>query len=78
MTLREPTRGYADQLEGRLRRYPGRDIPVVEGDRRPGDPPYLVAAPGRAHETLGWQPQLTGLDDIIGTAWAWHQRGGQD
>lgn len=52
----------------------GRDIPVIEGERRPGDPPYLVAKPGRAQDALKWQPHLTGLDDIVRTAWVWHQR----
>ncbi len=52
----------------------GCPIPVVEGDRRPGDPPYLVAAPGRAREALGWRPRFTALDEIVRTAWAWHRR----
>lgn len=50
----------------------GKDIAVVEGVRRPGDPPYLVAEPGSAHAALGWQPEHPTLEDIIGTAWTWH------
>jgi UDP-glucose-4-epimerase GalE len=42
--------------------------------RRDGDPPFLVAAPGRASEVLGWRPRHTSIDDIVRTAWAWHVR----
>ena len=56
------------------REVTGRDISVVEGERRPGDPPYLVAEAGRAQSTLQWQPRFAALGDIIGTAWQWHQR----
>jgi UDP-glucose-4-epimerase GalE len=43
------------------------------GERRPGDPPALVASNGRARELLGWEPRRS-LEDIIGSAWAWRQR----
>jgi UDP-glucose 4-epimerase len=54
------------------RRVTGREIPVRDEGRRPGDPPALVAANGRAREQLGWAPRR-GLDEIIADAWAWHQ-----
>jgi len=43
-------------------------------DRRPGDPPVLVAAAEKAQRHLGWQPAYTDLGQIIETAWRWHQR----
>jgi UDP-glucose 4-epimerase len=49
-------------------------IKVVHADRRPGDPPVLVAANAKAVKELGWQPELSNLDDIIKTAWNWHQK----
>ncbi|MGI9284550.1 MAG: UDP-glucose 4-epimerase GalE [Pseudomonadales bacterium] len=52
----------------------GKKIGIVEGARRAGDPPYLVAEPGRARKHLGWQPALPKLDDIIRTAWLWHKK----
>ncbi len=52
----------------------GRRIPVRDAPRRPGDPPALVADPGLAAETLGWQAQHSDLDTIIRTALAWHRR----
>ena len=41
---------------------------------RPGDPPRLVAAAGRARDLLGWQPRYPGLRAIVETAWNWHSR----
>lgn len=55
------------------RRVTGRDIPVVEEPRRPGDPAVLVASSEKAKRELGWQPRFTDLDSIIGSAWTWHQ-----
>lgn len=54
-------------------RITGRPIPIVEGPRRAGDPPELVAAADKAHRELGWQPNHTTLDTIIETAWRWHR-----
>jgi len=47
----------------------GHEIPAVEQDRRPGDPPTLVASAERAHERLGWQTEH-GLRRIVQDAWA--------
>jgi len=52
----------------------GKAIPAVEKPRRPGDPPRLVAAADRAMRELGWKPKYPKLQDIVATAWAWHQR----
>lgn len=49
----------------------GKTIPVVMGERRAGDPPELIAAPGRAKELLGWEAEHTDLEEVIRTAWAW-------
>jgi UDP-glucose-4-epimerase GalE len=54
-------------------RITGRPIPVVEGPRRAGDPPELVAAADKARAELGWQPRHVTLDTIIETAWRWHR-----
>ena len=52
----------------------GKAIPTVEKQRRPGDPPKLVAAAHKAIQDLGWKPQFPRLEDIVATAWAWHQK----
>jgi UDP-glucose 4-epimerase len=51
----------------------GRSVPHTIGDRREGDPPVLVASVGRAGEVLGWSPQRSSLEEMIGSAWAWRQ-----
>lgn len=51
----------------------GREFPVAETHRRPGDAPVLVADNARARELLGWSPDRS-LQDIIADAWAWHDR----
>ena len=55
----------------------GRSIPAVEKPRRPGDPPKLVAAADKAKRELGWNPKYPKLEDIVGTAWTWHNRNPQ-
>jgi len=50
------------------------DVPAKIGDRRPGDPAVLVSDAVKAREGLGWQPLITDLDNIVSSAWAWHQR----
>ena len=52
----------------------GRPILAVEKPRRAGDPPRLVAAAGKAMQELGWKPRFPQLDQIIATAWSWHER----
>lgn len=56
------------------RRVTGRDIPVVEGVRRQGDPPRLVADSRRARADLSWSPRYPDLDTLVAHAWAWECR----
>lgn len=56
-----------------VQRVAGVDVPVEEHPRRPGDPPALVASNALAEAELGWRPEYTDLDEIIATAWRWHQ-----
>jgi UDP-glucose 4-epimerase len=46
-------------------RVTGRKVPVVAGERRAGDPPELVAAPGKALRALGWVAMRSGIDEIV-------------
>jgi len=54
------------------RRVTAREITAVEEDRRPGDPPALIASNGRIREGLGWAPSRD-LETMIADAWGWHQ-----
>jgi UDP-glucose 4-epimerase len=51
----------------------GLPIRAVEGPRRPGDPPRLVASAAKAKLQLGWQPRYPDLRETIQTAWNWEQ-----
>jgi UDP-glucose-4-epimerase GalE len=55
-------------------RITGRTVPRRLVARRAGDPAELVADPRRARDVLGWQAEVSDLDSIIRTAWAWHVR----
>jgi len=56
------------------RRVTGHPIPADVHPRRPGDPAFLVASSEKAMRDLGWKPGYTQLDDIVRTAWIWHQK----
>ncbi len=62
------------QVVEAARRVTGHPIPVEIKDRRPGDPARLVASSEEAKKHLGWTPKHPELDDIIASAWGWHQQ----
>jgi len=65
-------RGYSvrEVIEA-VNRIHGTDIKVVEEERRAGDPPALIAAVDKIHETLDWTPQHADLDVIVKTSLDW-------
>jgi UDP-glucose-4-epimerase GalE len=52
----------------------GNSVAVRERERRPGDPPVLVADATRFREETGWEPRHSELSTIVASAWAWMQR----
>lgn len=65
-------RGYSvREIIDAARRVTGREIPVRMLPRREGDPPALHADPAAIRRDLGWKPGVTGIDDMIGSAWRW-------
>jgi UDP-glucose 4-epimerase len=56
------------------RRVTGHPIPIDEQPRRAGDPAVLIASSARIEADLGWRPKYTELDDIVRSAWEWHQQ----
>ncbi len=62
------------QIIEACREVTGREIPVVAGPRRAGDPPELVADASLANQVLGWKPEYTDIKSIIETAWDWHRQ----
>lgn len=63
------------QVVDSVARVTGIQVPIKFGPRRAGDPPELVSDPTKARTALGWHPRFHDLDQIISTAWAWHQHG---
>lgn len=67
-------RGFSNrEVIETARRITDRPIEVSEEERRPGDSPVLVASAEKAKAELGWQPKITTLEDIVGSAWRWHK-----
>jgi UDP-glucose 4-epimerase len=56
------------------RRVTGRTIKMVEAERRPGDPPSLVADASKARQALGWKPARADIESIVRDAWNYEQR----
>mgnify|MGYP001167495325 CR=1 FL=1 len=56
-----------------VKRISGSDFPVEIGPRRPGDPSELVADSTKLQRMLGWKPECSDLDTIVGSAWEWHR-----
>jgi UDP-arabinose 4-epimerase len=57
-----------------VERVAGKAVPHTIGPRRAGDPAELVSDPSKAMRELGWVPEMSQLDTIVTTAWAWHRR----
>lgn len=55
------------------RRVTGHPIPEKVVPRRPGDPARLVASSEKAKRELGWKPLYTTIEEIVASAWEWHQ-----
>jgi UDP-glucose 4-epimerase len=67
--------GYSvRQVIETARQITGHPIPAVMSGRRAGDPAILVADSAHIRAELGWQPRYENIEDIIRSAWAWHQK----
>jgi UDP-glucose 4-epimerase len=51
----------------------GKDIPVLHGPKREGDPATLTADAGKFMSVSSWKPQFN-LSDIITHAWSWYNK----
>lgn len=57
-----------------VKKVTGKEFPVIEDKPRPGDPPVLVASYSKARKELGWIPKRSRLEEIVASAWNWHQK----
>lgn len=58
----------------RVKVISGVDFPVIETERRPGDPACVIAGADKIRKLLGWQPKYNNLDQIVSTTLAWEMR----
>lgn len=62
-------KGYSvREVISAVKKVTGKEIAVVEGPRREGDPPILIANAEKAKRELGWQPRYS-LEEMIEHAW---------
>ena len=55
-----------------VKRISGLLPPTRPVEKRPGDPPVLVADVSKAHQTIGWIPNHKEIHSIVESAWKWH------
>jgi UDP-arabinose 4-epimerase len=65
------------QVLDAARAITGKPIAARQAARRPGDPPFLVGSSELARKVLGWSPAHHSIEEILSTAWAWHQKLGK-
>lgn len=69
--------GYSvKEVIAAVKKVTAQDFEVEIAQRRAGDPAVLIASSEKIQKELNWQPQYPELDQIISTAWNWHQNGG--
>jgi UDP-glucose 4-epimerase len=67
-------KGYSvKEIIEAARRVTGHPIPCEIQKRRPGDPAILIASSERAEKVLGWKRKYDSIDDIVRSAWNFHQ-----
>jgi UDP-glucose-4-epimerase GalE len=68
-------KGYSvREVIAAAQRVTGKSIPVRESQRRPGDPPALVADASKVLSALNWRAQWTEIDEIVRSAWQWFEK----
>ncbi len=68
-------RGYSvREVLATVEQVAGRRLDIREAERRPGDPPTLIARADRIRQVLGWTPRHDDLTEIVATALRWEQR----
>ena len=62
------------QVVAMVEKVSGHSVPRRITERRPGDPPSLVADPARARQLLRWSANRS-LEEIVASAWKWLHSG---
>lgn len=64
------------EVVDQVKRVTKRPVPLLEGERRPGDCTKLVSGSSRAEAELGWSANRSNLEQMIADAWRWYKNGG--
>jgi UDP-glucose 4-epimerase len=57
-----------------VQRVHGAPLNIIEQERRPGDPPALIAGADKIREVLGWTPRYDDLEEIARSSLNWERR----
>jgi UDP-glucose 4-epimerase len=67
--------GYSvREVIDKVKEISGVDFPVLEIERRAGDPACVIACANKIRQILGWEPKFNSLDTMIGTALNWEKK----
>lgn len=68
-------RGYSvREVLSKVQEIAGVKFPIIETERRKGDPACVVAAADKIRQVLGWQPKFNSLDAIVSSTLAWEKK----
>ena len=68
------TKGHSNlEVVQAASRITGKDVGLLHGQPRAGDPAQLTAVADKFQKLSGWQPQF-GLDSMIQHAWTWYNK----
>ncbi|MEO1432671.1 MAG: UDP-glucose 4-epimerase GalE [Cyanobacteria bacterium J06632_19] len=68
-------KGYSvREVVERVKAISENDFPVIETERRAGDPACVMAESNKIRKMLNWQPKYNQLDTIISTTLAWEMQ----
>jgi UDP-glucose 4-epimerase len=67
-------KGYSvRQVVERMQEISGVKFPIVESERRAGDPVKVIADASKINQVLGWDPKFAQLDLILESAFMWEK-----
>jgi UDP-arabinose 4-epimerase len=64
------------EIAAAVEKAAGKPLSRTIGPRRAGDPAVLIASSAKAQDKLGWRAQHSSIDEIVATAWRWHDKDG--
>ena len=68
-------KGYSvKEVISAVQEVSNKSVPIMETERRLGDPPILIADATKAFEMLGWECKHPDLKKIVESAFVWHRR----